>query len=340
MAKVSASAAPAAAVSSAPASGGGLAITASASPSSAPEHEEGAAYSTEDVMKLFEEGGDEPDVTEEGMEGTDPAPGEGEEQGGEEEKQDMPEYPMPEGWEDAMWQGMGADVRGKVDAMVKAHAEALASKEKAMRDAEAQHKAQAMKANAEMQTSLNIMRAVVEGEFRGIDWQGLSATDPAMYVELQKQYQQRMGAIQQMQQRVAQQSAQLAQAQAAEAQAAMQNELATVLPKVKALMGAGYTGETYRAELAQYLEKSGVPMEAIGNITKGYELELATKAMLWDKQQQAREAASAKVASIPAVQSPRGAAAVDDGDRLKSARARLNKNPNSTEALAALFAAM
>ena len=340
MAKVSATPAAAPAVSSAPASGGGMAITASATPSSASEHEEGAAYSTEDVMNLFEGGNDGVEAPEDGVEGDDPAHVEGEEQKSGEVKQDEPEYPMPEGWEEAMWQGAPVELRGKVDAMVKAHAEAIAAKEKAMLEAESQHKAQAMKANAEMQTSLNIMRAVVEGEFRGIDWQGLAKSDPAMYVELQAQYQQRMGAIQQMQKNVAAQSAQLAQRQAAEAQAAMQNELAVTLPKVKALMGAGYTGESYRAELTQYLEKSGVPMEAIGNITKGYELELATKAMLWDKQQAAREVASAKVASIPAVQSPRGAAAVDDGDRLKSARARLNKNPNSTEALAALFAAM
>jgi hypothetical protein len=251
-----------------------------------------------------------------------------------------PDYPMPEGWEEAMWQGATSELRGKIDGMVKAHAEALSAKEKAMREAEARHRDEAMKANAEMQTSLNIMRSVVEGEFRGIDWQGLAKSDPAMYVELQGQYQQRMAAIQQMQQNVAAQSAQLAQKQAADAQAAMQSELATVLPKVKALMGAGYTGDKYRADLTAYLEKAGVPMEAIGNISKGYELELATKAMLYDRQQAAREAAAAKVASAPAVQTPRGAVSDNGGDRLKQARARLERNPNDVDAIAALFEAM
>lgn len=251
-----------------------------------------------------------------------------------------PDYPMPEGWEEAMWQGVPADIRGKVDGMVKAHAEALSVKEKAMREAEARHRDESMKANAELQTSLNIMRGVVEGEFRNIDWQNLAKSDPATYVELQELYQQRMGAIQQMQQSVAAQSAQLAQAQAAEEKAAMQNELAAVLPKVKALMGAGYTGEKYRADLTAYLEKAGVPMEAIGNISKGYELELATKAMLYDRQQAAREAAAAKVASAPAVQTPRGAVSDNGGDRLKQARARLDRNPNDVDAIAALFEAM
>jgi hypothetical protein len=70
-------------------------------------------------------------------------------------------------------------------------------------------------------------------------------------------------------------------------------------------------------------------------------LELATKAMLYDKSFEARQAAAAKVAEAPKVQSPNGSGADNgDGARLKAARAHLNKNPNSTEALAALFAAM
>ena len=293
----------------------------------------GEVYDVDDAAGLFEE---EVSAELDGEQG-EPAT---EEPVVAEEAQDVPEYPMPEGWEEAMWQGATPELRGKVDSMVKAHADALAVKEKAMREAEAKHRAEVMKANSEMQNSLNIMRSVVEGEFRNVDWKELAKSDPALYVELQQQYQQRMGAIQQMQMNVARQSEQLAQAQAAEAQAEMQTELATVLPKVKALMGAGYNGEKYRAELAQYLEKSGVPMEAIGNITKGYELELATKAMLWDRQQAAREAAAAKVASAPAVQTPRGGVSDNGGDKLKHARARVERNPNDVDAIAALFEAM
>ena len=47
-----------------------------------------------------------------------------------EPEQEMSEYPMPEGWEEAMWQGATHEVRGKIDSMVKSHAEALAVKEK------------------------------------------------------------------------------------------------------------------------------------------------------------------------------------------------------------------
>ena len=289
-----------------------------------------------DAFEVLYDGGE---GEEQGESEPTPAREESEPEKAAEEQEPQVEYPMPEGWEQAMWDGATVELRGKVDGMVKAHAEAMAAKEKAMQEAAAQHREQAMKANAELQTSLGIMRRVVEGEFAGIDWAGLAKSDPALYVDLQNQYQQRMGAIQQMQKNVAAQSAQIAQAQAAEAQKAMEAELAASLPRVKALVGAGYDGEKFRTELVGYLEKSGVPAEAIGMMSKGYELELATKAMLYDKSLEARKAATAKVAEAPKVQAPRGAGSVDDGDALAKARARLSRNPDSIDAQVALFEA-
>ena len=293
-----------------------------------------------DAVDAFEALYDGGEGEEQGQPEHTPAREENEPEKAAEEQEPHVEYPMPEGWEQAMWDGATAELRGKVDGMVKAHAEAMAAKEKAMQEAAAQHREQAMRANAELQTSLGIMRRVVEGEFAGIDWAGLAKSDPALYVDLQGQYQQRMAAIQQMQQNVAAQSAQIAQAQAAEAQKAMAAELAASLPRVKALVGAGYDGEKFRTELVGYLEKSGVPAEAIGMMSKGYELELATKAMLYDKSLEARKAATAKVAEAPKVQAPRGAGSVDDGDALAKARARLSRNPDSIDAQVALFEAM
>lgn len=340
MAKVS-NAAPAAsapAPSEAPAgTSGGMSIAAGSDYS---EPKSDGAYSADDIVALFNpqdsgEGG-EPSGGAEPEQGADPV------QGGEGGTDPQPaDYPMPEGWDDAMWQGTAPELRGKIDSMVKAHAEALSSREKAMQEAAAKHMQEQVRANAEMQTSLGIMRRVVEGEFAGIDWAGLAKQDPAMYVELQAQYQQRMNAIQQMQKNVAAQSASIAQAQAAQAQEAMKAERAAVLPKIQALMGSGYNGAKFSAELKAYLEQSGVPSNIVGMMSKGYEVELATKAMLYDRNMEARQAAAAKVAEAPRVQEPHGAGTADgDGARIKAARAHLNKNPNSTEALAALFAAM
>ena len=291
-------------------------------------------------MKLFE-GGEEPEIEDDGVEVVETDPVEDEGQSDEESpKVEAPEYPMPDGWEEAMWQGAPVELRGKVDSMVKAHAEALSAKEKAMQDAAARHLQEQTRANAEMQTSLNLIRQVTEGEFVNVDWNALAHENPALYVEAQQLYNQRMQAIQQMQARVQAHAQQLAQVRAQEFKAAMDADFAATLPKIQALVGNGFEKKAFGQELAAYLGKAGVPREHIGNITRGYELELATKAMLFDKYLEARQAATAKVAEAPKVQAPHGAKSADDGDRLKSARARLIKNPDSTEALAALFAAM
>ena len=75
-------------------------------------------------------------------------------------------------------------------------------------------------------------------------------------------------------------------------------------------------------------------------MSRGYELELATKAMLYDNFMEAKAKASAKVAEAPKVQAPRGVKLAGEGDALARARARLDKNPNSGDAIEALFEAM
>jgi hypothetical protein len=119
----------------------------------------------------------------------------------------------------------------------------------------------------------------------------------------------------------------------------MQESFEAVLPRIAELVGEGFERKAFREEMAEYLLKSGVPMEALRAMSRGYELELCTKAMLFDKMQKRRAEAEAKLADVPAVLSPRRSGR-EEGDRLGRARAALNKNPNSTEALAALFAAM
>ena len=121
--------------------------------------------------------------------------------------------------------------------------------------------------------------------------------------------------------------------------AEMQESFEAVLPRIAELVGEGFERKAFREEMAEYLLKSGVPMEALRAMSRGYELEICTKAMLFDKMQKRRAEAEAKLADVPAVLSPRRSGR-EEGDRLGRARAALNKNPNSTEALAALFAAM
>ena len=252
--------------------------------------------------------------------------------------QPAPEPAMPEGWEDSMWGGLPPEVRAKVAEQVTAHAAQLAAERRAMADLKAQQEQFAVQANAQLQQALSTMQQVVEGEFRQVDWNGLAASDPAAYVQLQRMYNDRMGAIRQIQQNVA------AQVQALNAQRAqdearrVQSEYGAVLPEIKAMVGAGFDGKKFAAEVADYLLKAGFPPEAVNGISRAHELKTAVKAMLYDRLTAQRAKAAAKVAEAPKVSQPRGSAKDGAGnDRFKKAMAFLAKNPNSTDAAAAVF---
>lgn len=340
MAKVSNAPANTASVSSAP-SGGGMSIAAGAD-YNAPDKSDGA-YSTEDVMALLA-GDGEGQGGEENLE-ADSAPSvEGGEEGAQEaaggEESHEADYPMPEGWEDAMWKALQPEARGKVDALIKGHADAVSRHTGEMEAMKAQTAQTLAKANAEAQQLLDFARQVVEGEFANVNWQELRQ-NPELYMQAQDLFNGRRSALNQLQAQLAA-NQQAAQQQAmAQAQAALASEFAATEPKLKAMMGAEYERVKFRDGMRDYLKKAGATDAEISGINRGYMLELATKAMLYDKSFEARQAAAAKVAEAPKVQAPNGSGSDNgDGARLKAARAHLNKNPNSTEALAALFAAM
>lgn len=249
---------------------------------------------------------------------------------------EAPEVPMPEGWEDSMWQGLSPEVRSAVHAREQAHAQAMAQVQAEQNAARQQQEQFAIAANAQIQQALATMKQIVEGEYGGVDWNGLAQADPATYIKFQQAYNARMGAIQRIQQGVAQQVKQYEAERAQEAQKAMSAEFAQVQPEIKALVGAGFDGKTFASDMARYMAKQGCPAQVINGLSKGYEVKMIAKAMLYDKLMTQRAAAAKKVAEAPKVQAPRGAAPADNS-RAAQARALLNKNPNSTDALASLL---
>lgn len=305
-------------------------------------------YDVDSIAEMFSEGdsqevvdgedlGEEAVIAEEGDISDEAA--EGEVENGEASEIALPEVPMPEGWEDAMWQGLPPEVRSAVHAREQAHAQAMAQVQAEQQAARQQQEQFAIAANAQIQQALAAMKQIVEGEYGGVDWNGLAQSDPATYVKLQQAYNARMGAIQRVQQGVAQQIRQYEAARTQEAQKAMSAEFAQVQPEIKALVGAGFDGKTFAADMAQYMADQGCPAEVINGLTRGYEVKLVAKAMLYDRLMTQRAAAAKKVAEAPKVQAPHGAFPADNS-RAAKARALLNKNPNSTDALAALFEAM
>ena len=307
----------------------------------------GDLYDVDSIASMFaeDERGDGEGVEESGegaepVEAEAPEPAEGEEQTSPaEEPEPIPEVPMPEGWEDAVWQGLAPEVRNTIHAREQAHAQALAQARQERQALEQKQEQFTLAANAQLQQALANMKHVVEGEYGPLDWNALAQSDPATYVRLQQAYNQRMAAIQQIQQNVAAQMHQYESARAAEEQQSLLREFAALQPELKAMMGAGFEGKKFTAELSSYLKEQGCPPEVINGLTRGYEVRLAAKAMLYDRLQAQRAKAAARVAEAPKVQAPRGALPADNGDRVAKARAVLTKNPNSVDALASLLEA-
>lgn len=297
---------------------------------------EGALHDTDDIADAFLALGDESEAADqadeaEPHEGGDPVPESGD---GSEE---APEPVMPEGWEEAVWGAAPAEVRAKIAEQVSAHAAAIAAEKKAQAELKAAQDAYAVQTNAQLQQALATMKHVIEGEFATVDWQQLANTDPAAYVKLQQLYNTRMSAVRQMEQGVAHQVQQWRQAKEAEAQKHIESEFQTVLPEVKALIGAGYDGKKFVNDIAEYLVSQGVPRDALNGMSNGYEVRLATKAMLYDRLLARKASAAQKVAEAPKVSSPSGTKAKAEDDKFAKAMSILKKNPSSTDALADVF---
>ena len=78
--------------------------------------------------------------------------------------EESPEVPMPEGWEDAMWQGLAPEVRSAVHAREQAHAQAMAQVQAEQQTSKQKQEQFAIAANAQLQQALATMKQSVEGE--------------------------------------------------------------------------------------------------------------------------------------------------------------------------------
>lgn len=244
------------------------------------------------------------------------------------------DVPMPEGFEEKAWSTLPQEARQAVHGMAVAQAQALAQERQASASVRTERDRQINAAGDLLANANQLLQMITDAEYAGIDWGKLSQTDPTSYVQLSRQYAQRKEAIQQLGERV-RQAAQAVQAQRkAEYQQSLQNEMAAVEPRLKALLGAGFSAPKFAQEAAQYLAGRGVPMDAIGRISKGYEVGLIAKAMAYDRMAGTRRMAEQKMAEAPKVEAGGRYPGGDGNASLKKARAILRKNSRSTQALA------
>ena len=280
---------------------------------------------------------------------TEPKPGEqpddaGQNGGGEGQGQpaaptEPAEVPMPEGFNADTWGKLAPDARSAVHAMAEAHAQAITQERQTVLNERADRDNQINAAAALLGQANQLIEAIVNAEYSGVDWQALSEQNPSEYIRMAREAQKRTDAVQALGARIRQTAQAISAKRAQEYQQALSAEYQTVEPKIRALIGDGYDGKTYTAEVYKYMKDAGVPDKAINSLSKGYELELVTKAMLYDKMAKVRAAAAQKVAEAPKVQTPSGVKD-DTASVQKQAFARFYKNPNSTDALAAALAAM
>lgn len=265
--------------------------------------------------------------------------GEGEGQGQPAAPTEPAEVPMPEGFNADTWGKLAPDARSAVHAMAEAHAQAIAQERQTVLTERADRDSQINAAATLLGQANQLIEELAKAEYAGIDWQALSEQNPSEYIRMAREMQKRTDAVRAFGARIQQTAQAVAAKRAQEYQQNLSAEYQTVEPKIRALIGDGYDGKKYTAEVYQYMRDAGIPDKAINSLSKGYELELVTKAMLYDKMGKARAAAAQKVAEAPKVQAPSGVRD-DTASIQKQAFARFYKNPNSTDALAAALAAM
>ena len=265
--------------------------------------------------------------------------GEGEGQGQPAAPTEPAEVPMPEGFNADTWGGLAPEARSAVHAMAEAHAQAIAQERQTVLTERADRDNQINAAATLLGQANQLIEELAKAEYAGIDWQALSEQNPSEYIRMAREMQKRTDAVRELGARIQQTAQAVAAKRAQEFQQSLSAEYQTVEPKIRALIGDGYDGKTYTAEVYQYMRDAGVPDKAINSLSKGYELELVTKAMLYDRMAKARAAAAQKVAEAPKVQAPSGVKD-ESASVQKQAFARFYKNPNSTDALAAALAAM
>lgn len=231
--------------------------------------------------------------------------------------------------------------------------EKVAAREKereAFANTKAQEAAQARKereqllefATKEVTQTLRMAQDAIEGEFAGIDWLALQASDPNTFLQLDALRKQRLDKIHGLQQQREALAQQHEHTQRAQAQATLQEEAQKVLPDLKRMIGESFTPESFRKDIGGYLEKQGVPSERVGMMSNGWELTISTKAMLYDKMQEAKAQATKKVASAPTVQKSNGRQMMADSGRsqkVQTLSTKLGKTGSIDDAVALLRAA-
>lgn len=188
--------------------------------------------------------------------------------------------------------------------------------------------------------------AAFQSKWARIDWNQLSAENPAEWARLRQEYDNDAALIRQATEKhqdEIRKADQRAAGALQESKRAEHDKLAKAYPDH---FGKPDVAQKTYDELGDYLAKQGVPADRIPNIYESYVVGVALKAMLYDRAQAAAKAAKGQQQQDTAQQTPRrippGASTKgqpNQGNDYRQARERLNNGePLSEKDAALLFA--
>jgi hypothetical protein len=194
-------------------------------------------------------------------------------------------------------------------------------------------------AQTELTQTIQAAQASIQGDFGGIDWEGLHQSHPELALKLEGLASRRMASLQAIMDQQRQLTAIGESHHRQELERYYEAQAKEGQERVKAVVGAEFVAKEWKAEAVQYLTKMGVPPDHIAGLAHGYQVEIVAKAMKYDQLMGTAKAAEAKLAAAPKVMPPKAASAgSNDGGGLKSALATLKKDPYSNDNIAAALA--
>lgn len=223
--------------------------------------------------------------------------------------------PPPEFWSQerkAQWAKITdpevrAAIKGHVEDANKAISgkmEEAAKTRKAAEEAARQYQANQEQLAAWWQQNGQKIGAMVQGKWAGVDWNKLSAENPAEWARLRQTYESEMTAIRDMQ---AKHEAEVKAVEARQQQAHQQERLAEhqkLAAKYPDEFGGEKADATYKT-LSEYVISQGISPQRLAGIYEAPVVEIIQKAYKYDQiQKKAKEVTSPKPAEAPARTTP------------------------------------
>lgn len=280
------------------------------------------------------------DENDESGSGEGEVPGEGQEELAQEQTP-PPVVDAPASWteeEKKLFAGMPPELQQAVSRREAERERFVSARAQETQEARQQRDQTVQWVHSQLGPAVKAAQLAVEYEFAGIDWNNLQKTDPATFLQLDAMRRERITAVEKAMaaynQFTARQEADRRQQRKRQAEEHLQKEYGQALPAVQALVGQGFENKKFAQDLAGYLQSVGAPADHIAGMDHGYQLVLATKAMLYDTMQKHAQSAAKKVANAPQVQGVKARQAGKNEGNPQAAREILRKNGSSTETVA------